>query len=302
MVLTLFLLLTGIDGPGDYALIGGLLIGAGVALNRQKREAYNEFMVQLTLVLICAGNALLLLAISSHFVDTVLFVAGGAIVLGVLLLALCDHVQLCTAAFLEVCAGGALLVFDANVPFLADALQTLLAVAMTLTWLHARRWHAGPWSRLYEPVSRGLVTAFCLGLMTSLLDDMSEPKVGSVTTVTTTLLLLWVAYDAMRAAKLQLTGRVGGLIVLGVCGTAALTFLAPGVMGTALCLGLGLRRRSRWLVGVATVFFCVFMSRFYYQLSVDLLTKSGMLVTSGVLLFAMSRAALPRDGQGEASV
>ena len=179
--------------------------------------------------------------------------------------------------------------------------QTLLAVAMTLTWLHARRWHAGPWSRLYEPVSRGLVTAFCLGLMTSLLDDMSEPKVGSVTTVTSTLLLLWVAYDAMCAAKLQLTGRAGGLIALGVSGTAALTFVAPGVMGAALCLGLGLHRRSRWLVGVATVFFCVFMSRFYYQLSIDLLAKSGMLIASGALLFAISRAVSPRDGRGEES-
>jgi hypothetical protein len=290
MLLMLFLFLSGLDGPIDYAVVGAILMGCGVTLNRRTRPTYNEFVVQLTLVLICAGNALMLGAIEAEFSGSTLSLGGGCILLGALLLVACDHVQLCTAAVLEICAGAALLVHEAEVAYLADGLQAVFGVVMVATWLGERRWHASRWTTLYEPVSRGLVTAFCLGLFTSLAQDDLDTSVGSVTTVTSALLLLWVARAALRSADVPLTSRAAGLTGLGVCGTAAFTFVAPGVMGAALCLGVGLHRRSRWLVGCATVFFGGFMSRFYYQLSIDLLTKSGMLVASGLLLLALSRA------------
>ncbi|MGB0592199.1 MAG: DUF4401 domain-containing protein [Myxococcota bacterium] len=300
MLLLLFFVLSGFDSASHYAVVGAVFMGGGVMLSRQPSETYNEFVVQFILVLICAGNALLLAAIGMGFSDSTVLVGGGCIALGLLLLVACDHVQLCTAAVLEVCAGASMIVHDGAVPFVVDVLQGLLGVAMVATWLHEQRWYVDRLSRFYEPISRGLVIAFCAGLFTSLAGDDLETAVGSVTTVTSALLLLWVAREALHSAGTSVTSQTAGLTGLGICGTAAFTFAAPGVMGAALCLGLGLHRRSLWLVGSATVFFCVFMSRFYYQLSIDLLTKSGMLVASGLLLLALSRAAAaPSHGAEE---
>jgi hypothetical protein len=205
---------------------------------------------------------------------------------------------------LEFLAGAALVVLATESTYALDILQTAIGVAMVATWLGQAQWQSGRWAKLYEPVSRALVIAFFAGLFTTLMSADGYPNeaqpVGLPTTVTSALLLLWVAADALKETVGHVSRRDGMVAVVGIGGLALLTYSAPGIIGTALCLVLGLHRRSRWLVASATLFMCVFGVGFYYQFAIDLLTKSGMLAGSGLLLLGARLAlragyAVPRE-------
>ena len=62
---------------------------------------------------------------------------------------------------------------------------------------------------------------------------------------------------------------------------------------------LAFDRRNPVLLGLGVLFLLVFASVFYYSLNLTLLEKSGVLVGSGVLLFAVRRALVSRGGGEE---
>jgi len=304
MLIGLCAMLLDLDSGADCVIAGALLGTAGVAISRHERATYNEFLVQAGLVFIVAGNALLVFGVTdtANLEDTgfgFLLMAAGAV-----LFAVYPLVQGRTGAALEFLAGAAGLVYSTQNHYALDVLETAIGGAMVATWLGQAQWQSGRWAKLYEPVSRALVIAFFLGLFTTLMSADGYPNeaqpVGIPTTVTSALLLLWVAADALKETVGHVRRRDGMVAVVCIGGLALLTYSAPGIIGTALCLVLGLHRRSRWLVASATLFMCIFGVGFYYQLNIDLLTKSGMLAGSGLLLLGARLAlragyAAPRE-------
>jgi len=85
---------------------------------------------------------------------------------------------------------------------------------------------------------------------------------------------IWRGWQALLA----------GLLLVGAL---ALTWRAPGVAVGLTVMLLGFRRGHGWMLWAGGGLALVAMNRFYYDLQVDLLYKSGLLVGSGILLLAM---------------
>lgn len=64
-------------------------------------------------------------------------------------------------------------------------------------------------------------------------------------------------------------------------------FTTPGVLCSALIVGLGLWRRRIWLAVLGAIGLTAHLSVYYYQLDMTLLAKSGVLVASGLILLAL---------------
>ena len=71
-------------------------------------------------------------------------------------------------------------------------------------------------------------------------------------------------------------------LVIAVCGVAA-----PGVSAAILVLTLGFANGNRVLMGLGLMAFGVYLSHFYYQLSVTLLMKSFVLMVTGAALLGV---------------
>lgn len=67
----------------------------------------------------------------------------------------------------------------------------------------------------------------------------------------------------------------------------ALTWRAPGIAVGLTVMLFGFRRGHGWMLWLGGLLVLVAMNRFYYDLQLDLLYKSGLLVGSGILLLAM---------------
>jgi hypothetical protein len=85
---------------------------------------------------------------------------------------------------------------------------------------------------------------------------------------------VWVLWPALKAPA-QMAAAVAGAL--------ALAGLAPGVMGALLLLALAWRQGNRALAGVGVVALLAFAVRYYYDVDVTLLVKSGLLVAGGAL-------------------
>jgi uncharacterized membrane protein len=62
----------------------------------------------------------------------------------------------------------------------------------------------------------------------------------------------------------------------------------PAITATLLMLTLGFDRRARALIALATVFFLMFGTAYYYGLHLTLLQKSGILAASGAFCLMAS--------------
>ena len=287
ILLLLVVFLTDLNSPGEFMGMGALAMASGFMLHRARREVYNEFLAQLTLVLIIAGDLLVIVGVWDISGDVELLAGAVTMGLGALMALLCAQVELRSAAFIQVCAGLASLIISGFGPEAADLPQAIVAFAMVKVWLDEGRWQSGPLSAHFAPLSRGLTLAFFVGLLTSLAFDTLDAAVGPPTTIASALLLLWVARRILERAGCGWGGRASLFVIAGIFTVAVLTLNAPGVMGAALALALGLECRSRWLTLGSLLFLAIFVGFFYYQLSIDLLTKSGMLFGTGCLLLTL---------------
>ncbi len=81
-------------------------------------------------------------------------------------------------------------------------------------------------------------------------------------------------------------GWRAALAGLLLAGALALTWRAPGIAVGLAVMFYGFRRGHHWMLWLGGLLALVATNRFYYDLQLDLLIKSGMLVGSGILLLA----------------
>ncbi|MFA7429282.1 MAG: DUF4401 domain-containing protein [Rhodospirillaceae bacterium] len=74
---------------------------------------------------------------------------------------------------------------------------------------------------------------------------------------------------------------------VAVACAVAFTGLAPGVMGALLLLAVAWRMGNRTVAGVGVIALLAFVVRYYFDVDVTLLTKSGLLVAGGVLTLGL---------------
>lgn len=87
----------------------------------------------------------------------------------------------------------------------------------------------------------------------------------------------WIAggWDSLRSEPLLVAT---GATVFLAC------FTTPGLLAALGLMILGYARRDRWLLGIGTLFFPIFIVVFYYDWQVSLLAKSWIMAGSGAVL------------------
>lgn len=109
-----------------------------------------------------------------------------------------------------------------------------------------------------------------------------------------TVLVLVVGYRlVIGSAPRALPSGARWLAGAGVAVVAGLALLAPGIAPFLLAVLMGFAHGNRVLSGLGVILLVLYAWRFYYDLHVTLLTKSGLLVAVGLALLAV-RAGLHR--------
>jgi uncharacterized membrane protein len=105
-----------------------------------------------------------------------------------------------------------------------------------------------------------------------------------LTSVFMLVLLLWTEVRLLQDYEV-LTRSPYALAVMVITILVAIpTMNTPGIMAGLLIVILAFRRRNWILLGIAYLFFAGFIVEYYYSLQVSLLTKSIILMITGVLL------------------
>lgn len=254
-------------------LLGGVLLAGAFALNRsQKGDLRDQFVLALTL----AADAWLLYGLLEQLDPRQALLWFGLALLSMLIAALFDHwlVRL----FHSVAAALLLTLGLACLGLQLLALPLVMAT-LTLCWLRADK----------DPHRHGFYHAISMGLALSLLvlGRLHHPLWDGGSSVLDELgssrLPLWLnpllcaALLLAVMVKLKLPLWYGLPLVL-------ISAVIPGMGAGALVLILGFYAGSTGLMTLSALLLMGYGSLYYYDLGLTLMTKSWLLLGSGILL------------------
>lgn len=275
-----------VHSASGWLSVGVLLtISASLGLRREGGTLYRQFLLVLSL----AGQGAVLFGLadwkhggnSQHWV---IFAAFEALVF--LTVAWAPHRLLAAyAAFFSLSLAGA---GRGYVPDSAGMLPFIAIywAAACLLSLSETRWRARPYAPALTLVAAALainVVQFCC---TTLYRPFSPAH--TFQGLSAGWLLVAVSGLALLALGRQIwQGSRALLAALLLVAVLVLTWRAPGVAVALAALALGFQRGRRWLMWTGGALALVALNRFYYDLQIDLLEKSGLLVLGGVLVLAL---------------
>jgi uncharacterized membrane protein len=187
------------------------------------------------------------------------------------------------------------LLFEWKWTYGSAMLAGLLGIVSIRLWLKETVFVGLGLERLMRPVAYGLVIAL-FGL---LLPSIFPPFFDAHNPLTLHMRYLWLSTALLGAGLLYLVHVLlterglppFGPFALSAYGAVLLLMWpaqrAPGLIGALIVLLLGFRRGNRLLLGMALLFLAVFLSAYYYNLSISLLLKSAALAGSGAVLLAL---------------
>jgi uncharacterized membrane protein len=286
------------------ALVFGTLLLAGCILLRRLERG--DFLNQLALVASLSGQLLIL------FGSDIRSLSGLALLVllmqGVLIAFYADQTHRLLSTLFAVGAIEVLL-SEGKWHFGTAVLAGLLGIAVIQLWLRESVFTASGQERLMRPVAYGLAIA----MFALLLPSVFPPGLDAHNPLTLQARHLWLSTLLLGAALLYL---VHGLLIergiapldrIAWAAYAAVLLLmwpalrAPGLIGALIVLLLGFRRGNRLLLGMALLFLALFLSAYYYHLSISLLLKSAALAGSGAVLLGLRWLLLRRLPRQEAS-
>jgi hypothetical protein len=137
---------------------------------------------------------------------------------------------------------------------------------------------------LYEPVRVGLIFSLLTGLIfVGIKGWINEPiRYIWLSSVATVLLILYLIsiLPIIRDGKSQ-SSKIGIYSVSGLL--LMLTAMAPAVLGSLLIILLCFFVNYKTGLVIGIIAFIYFISQYYYDLNYSLLTKSGILFSTGIL-------------------
>ena len=286
------------DGP--YAIIAGAVCCAAAFAIFQRMEG-QDAAEQFALALSLSGQGLLVVGLADIFDadGPTLYLAIAAVEL-----ALVWIIPNFVHRFLA--AAGSALAFTLAINQLGlHGLATpLLCVALALIWLDATKWATA--GDLWRPVGYGLVLAVMTIETFHVFrgeDVFGIARANGWMTLHGQWIGRGVTGVVLVFAGASLAVREGyrpgsRVYLLSVCAaglSAILGIVAPGLGSALLILLLGYAAGNRLLVGAGIFSLLGFTSHYYYSLHASLLTKSGTLALTGVVLLA-NAWFLRRDG------
>lgn len=300
----LFLSESGLRSLSDLPAFGILLLGGAILLRRAERGTFSNQMalaVSLTgqvLVVVgvqpisTAGSALLVLVMQVFlmvlYVDQIHRVLSTLVAVFAIPVLLFDSVRWWHDLPLA-SVGGALLVVTVL------ALPGVLGLVSMRLWLRETASARPGLARLLRPIAYGLVMGmFGLLLPPAYLFQYGWPGWGMFfwepmwpSAILLGAGLLYLVHTLLKERGLPPFGA----FALSAYGAVLLLLWpalhAPGLIAAVTVLLLGFRRGDRLLMGIALVFLAVFLSAYYYSLSLSPLLKSLALVGSGAGLLGL---------------
>ncbi|MBT9613060.1 MAG: DUF4401 domain-containing protein [Burkholderiales bacterium] len=272
------------------ALFFGIVLIVGAILVR--RTQGGDFLNQLALAASLSGQLLVLFGSDLSSATSLALLV--LLMQAVLIAFYADQTHRLLSTLVAVGAIEVLL-FDWKWTYGTALLAGLLGLVSIYLWLKETVFVSAGMERLVRPVAYGLVIAL-FGL---LLPSIFPPFLDAHNPLTLHVRYLWLSTALLGAGLLYLVHVLlterglapFGSFALTAYGAVVLLTLpaqrAPGLIGALLVLLLGFRRGNRLLMGMALLFLAVFLSAYYYHLSISLLMKSAALAGSGVVLLAL---------------
>ncbi len=269
-----------VHNEGSAMVLGLMGLAAAVAV---RQAAAGEFLRQLSLAVLLAAEILLLFGFSG-INDPLGWGLLCCVVLALPLMAFADGAGRILTALMM---GLVVLIVSAwgdVVP--ADVYVLLLALLAGFCWLNQIPLLAGRCARVQAPLGyASLVTLFGLLQLSYWEWVRQEQRVGWGTTTLMTCAVLWMVARLQREMRLGLGAGLGSLLGVALLGLASAG--VPGLMAGVGVLVLGFAARNVVVQGMAWVYLLVFGTTFYYELSLTLWEKSGVLIASGLLLLTL---------------
>jgi Domain of unknown function (DUF4401) len=136
-----------------------------------------------------------------------------------------------------------------------------------------------------EPVLNGLAIGLLvtgIGYMSFIGGSSWFPHVGMSAIAFGIALLVWVF---LASANLSSVSR--GAALAGTVAFVAVSWRAPGLIASALVLLASFAAGRRTLTGLGLLAMVAYLSAYYYQMSLTLLGKSGVLALTGAVLLVL---------------
>jgi uncharacterized membrane-anchored protein len=298
-------------GPEQFAVLAIPGAIAAVALRRLRLPG-SDFVHQLALIAALTARACMGFGLYANF-HTLNAVALGMVAFEVvLLLAFPDGTQ----RYLSTVSAGwwsLVLLTDEPTHWMVDAVSVGFAGAALLLWsLRAPLeraathfdlqlgWH--PDEQIDTRIATGLAAPVAMGLTTLALAlplrTVFLPRPPLTSFVGGLFGMLALALVAWLLATHEMSHRQKIAATLGAIALCGLSIQVPGLALAVAFSLVGLRVRSKVLMGLSMAFVVGYGISYYHQLHLPLMTKGAALVASGALLLALRWVALSARDAG----
>ncbi len=279
-----FLFVTDIATSEIGAVITGLIF-CGVAVGLRRMIAQSVFTSQMTLALSLAGQILFIFGIG-QLTDSIPLTAAFTIILeGVLIALYQDKLHRFISGL--VIAGAVLVLFvELDIETMIHIFVIILAIGTVQLWMHESFLATTQAAQLYRPVGYSIPVAMFGILCISLTNELDIYR-WWISGIGLLVVLFYLEYLLLSHYKLSLlTHKVawlfGGTVLLIIP-----AYQAPGIVAAIIVLLLAFQRGNRLLMGLAAAFLALFLVGYYYSLEIDLLTKSAILMGTGLVCLAL---------------
>ncbi|MBN1603883.1 MAG: DUF4401 domain-containing protein [Chitinispirillaceae bacterium] len=286
-----FLLIAQLLNSGESMIVtGSLFIVSGIAISYANKR--NHLIDAFSLSLSILGQLLLGIGIGSKTHEIKIVCYAGLIIETLIYL----FAQSYTQKFLSVILMPACLlgiiwnspIFEAT-QFLIGGLTIASVLIWTnelplLIWLKKQRY-------FYVPTAYGVVSGLLLTLVLSINNNFFEVNINHwyVSSLITFLSLSFILHKFL-CQSLEIGKKPFWIVIIVTAILFAPTIQAPGVISSALIIILGFAKSNRALLTLGLIFLATFITSFYYSLQQTLLTKSLILMTTGILFLVIGFA------------
>lgn len=255
-----------------------------------RRFTTQMFVIQMLLAFSLAGQGLFTAGVALTVSDANLTLVLLMLVQVILFAANPDrtHRFLCVIALL---AELVILLYVNEMPILVHVVVAILAGLFVWLALVEGTIYAHSFHDIYHPAKYGVLLGMLGTMLLSTLYLFPELNRSIVffpspwiATLTLGTLLLFVVYRIMNDRGLQVRDAVKVVLLPGTFLFVLLSWYAPGLVMSMLILVLGFYTANRGLMAIATGFFVIFLTAFFYGIEVSLLHKSYTLMGTGLAL------------------
>jgi Domain of unknown function (DUF4401) len=282
-----FLFLTGLYDSNEGMLVFGfLLISGAIWINKQYDRIIIDTMSVFFYIIgfVLVGFGLMGMDFDENAVIAIIMLLAF-IPLGII-----QNYILSFVSFVTVFGGFITLIIANDLYDLMHLYVSVLAVGLTCLYLNEANLltRFRKYMALYHPLRIALVFSFIAGLLVLGIKDWLPLAadfiwISSIVIIGAILYVLSVLFTLFQSSskKYRMGIYVGCLILL------APTVISPAISGSILILLLSflVHHKTGFVVGV--IAFLFFISRYYYDLHFTLLTKSILLMVSGVLFIGL---------------